>query len=66
MGEVLRFPSKRRQKPGIAMEHADGFGHILVLPVVRIEHHDCPPPPLLTADPPQKGGNRPKRRRKSA
>lgn len=64
MGEVLRFPQERRRTASGPAVH--GPGQVLILPVIRIEHHDLPPPPLITADPPARGGKGPKRGRRSA
>lgn len=66
MGLVFRFPLERRRELRAEVLPAAETGHILVLPVVRIEHHDLPPPPSLTVEPPRTGGNKPKRGRKSA
>ena len=66
MGLVFRFPLERRRGLRQDVLSAEETGHILVLPVVRIEHHDLPSPPALTVEPPRNGGNKPKRGRKSA
>lgn len=66
MGSVIRFPLERRRSLDASVAGTAGPGHVLVLPVVRIERHELPPPPALTVDPPHRGGDRPKRGRRSA
>jgi hypothetical protein len=66
MGMVFRFPLERRRALRDDRPASAETGRILVLPVVRVEHHDLPAPPALTVEPPHKGGNKPKRGRKSA
>jgi hypothetical protein len=77
MGLVLRFPLERRRAAVSSADRGSQDGQILVLPVVRIEHHEAVTPDTQAAGSPAAApdakaagspprGDKPRRGRKSA